>query len=112
MPYDQGKFIIIGNYYKTDKIQQLYKLSIMDKQVTLIGEQEGSNNIDEEKRIKGYLNDTFYHQYYLRESPNSRENVYLLGGNHIHQINFKNAEWKTVGKGSYEFSDNWQIITS
>ena len=105
MPYEQVKFIIVGNYFKTDKIQQLFKLSIWDKEVNLIGEIEGSNMIEEDKKMYGYVNDTFYHQYYLRESSTARENVYLLGGNYVHKVNFKSRQWETLGKGNYEFTD-------
>jgi hypothetical protein len=56
--------------------------------------------------------DTFYNQYYLREashfrysnmSTSSRQNVYLLGGNFIHKVNFKKRTWETRCKGNYEF---------
>lgn len=32
----EHKFIIISNYFKTSKIQQLYKVSMRDKAITMI----------------------------------------------------------------------------
>ena len=63
----------------------------------------GSDDSDEEEVQEkiDFTVDTFYHQYYLRD-PKKREEVYLLGGNFIHKINFKNRKWEIIDKGSDE----------
>ena len=51
-----------------------------------------------------FVVDTFYTQYYLRETAHNKKKseVYLLGGNYIHKVNFKRRTWETRSKGNYE----------
>ena len=49
-----------------------------------------------------YHSDTFYHQYFLRDKKRPDE-YYILGGNHLHMINFKERKWDNVAQGIYDF---------
>lgn len=72
-----------------------------EKQVTKVGTYEEDNSVEMQTDIP-FVVDTFYHQYYLRNGKEERENLYLLGGNFVHRINFKKRAWQTIGKGSDE----------
>ena len=50
-----------------------------------------------------FVVDTYFHQYYFRDKRDAH-NIYVLGGNFVHKINFKNKTWETLGKGSDELS--------
>ena len=84
------RFLIVSNYFKTSKIQQLYRLSMAEKAVTQC----------EENKIP-FVVDTYYHQYHLKDASS---NVYLLGGNYVHKINFREKTWDTISKGSYDLN--------
>eukprot|EP00347_Sterkiella_histriomuscorum_P014707 403359858 len=116
MPADQrqlmtDKFMIIGNYYKTKNISQLYTFSIREQSITQLN--DGQDNQNEQDFDSGlsdshqtsqlpYHSDTFYHQFYLRDRKNL-DDIYFLGGNHLYKMNFRQRRWDTISNGIYDF---------
>ncbi|CDW74752.1 kelch motif family protein [Stylonychia lemnae] len=104
------QFMIIGNYYKTNQIKQLYRFNIRDSSVHQIDVDNNQNDDfsvnSSSMRINSNLQmpfvfDAFFHQYYLK-SKQDENSYYVMGENKIHRINFVDKSWDTIASGSCE----------